>query len=128
MRTTWVAVLLLLAGCSDDKPDASPTTSTTAPAAPTSTTTPRPRVEPLQVAGSWVVSEAGANAQFPVGTRVAFAGDGTFTAGSQAGTWRVRDAELDLFAGPTMYGYTATASPRELRLGVGPVGMVLVRA
>ncbi len=86
----------------------------------------------LQVAGAWTVSEAGATALYAVGTKVTFAGDGSYFATSpgttRTGTWKVRGAELDLLTGGTMYGYAAAVSPRELHLGIGPPGMTLMRA
>lgn len=130
MRRT-AAVLLLLTACTakvhiESSPSTSTTTAVTAPEA--TSTTGRP-LDVLQIAGAWTVSQAGSAAPYPVGTKLTFAGDGSYTANGAPGSWRVHDAELDLVGADHVFrGYSAVVSPRELRLGDGPPGMTLVRA
>lgn len=126
-------VLVLLVGCVGGAKDGfrsnqtSITPTTVTLAAPlsslppvTTTTVVRPKLDPLQVVGAWVVTEAGPAALIPQGARVDINSDGLFHVSgansAKSGSWAISDGELLLTSQGRTYGYAVVAGPRQLVL------------
>jgi len=135
------ACLLALTACSSDAAgirQQSTTVPTAPPASSVPATTQRsatvaPRVDPLQVAGSWLVKAVTPGFLFTEGDHVTFSGEGSFSVTGRgvvrSGTWKVVGSQLELGADGRVYDYEVTAKPRELHLDTtAGSGMTLVRA